>query len=306
MISISRILCPVDFSAASQHALAHAAALAAWYDAALTVQYVYAVGVPAAALAPGLGPIGAAAVLGVVDETQLLRDLQHFAATTPPMRSGTAFTVTPGPTARAIVEEARTAAADLIVLGTHGRSGFDRLMLGSTTEKVLRAAPCSVLTVPPAATAAPAPHLFARIVAATDFSAASEQALRYALSLAQEANARLTVLNVVQMPDTSGEWISAGAPDWRAMAEDIVAVARQRVTDAIPARARQWCDIVERVETGRAYQAILRVAAEDRAGLIVMGVHGHGVVDRLFFGSTTQHVVRQATCPVLTVRRAAD
>jgi nucleotide-binding universal stress UspA family protein len=108
------------------------------------------------------------------------------------------------------------------------------------------------------------------------------------------------------MPDTSGEWIPAGAPDWRAMKEDIIAVARQRVADAIPADARQWCEVVERVETGRSYQEILRVAAEDGAGLIVMGVHGHGVVDRLFFGSTTQHVVREATCPVLTVRHAAE
>src|SRR5688572_1615796 len=83
MITISRILCPVDFSEASQHALAHAAALAAWYDAALTVQYVYAAGVAPAALAPGLGPMGGAAVLGVVaDETHLLRDLQRFAAAT--------------------------------------------------------------------------------------------------------------------------------------------------------------------------------------------------------------------------------
>jgi nucleotide-binding universal stress UspA family protein len=63
-----------------------------------------------------------------------------------------------------------------------------------------------------------------------------------------------------------------------------------------------YCHIEERVETGQPYRELLRVAAEKSAGLIVIGAHGHGVLDRMFFGSTAQHVVRQAACPVLTLR----
>lgn len=97
--------------------------------------------------------------------------------------------------------------------------------------------------------------------------------------------------------------------DWAAESEEgkgcvdrWKASALSRLHGLVPDDARVYCHIDERVDTGEPYREILRVAGEQRAGLIVIGAHGHGVLDRMFCGSTAQHVVRQAVCPVLTLR----
>ncbi len=302
MTAITRILCPVDFSDASKHALTHAVALARWYSARLTVQHVYRIAIPAAALSPGMGSIGAEAVMmATVDEGALRADLERFVRSVASDLT-VEYLIAEGDAANAIAAAAK--GYSLIVLGTHGRSGFERLILGSVTEKVLRKAPCAVLTIPPAssgpASSPVAPRLFARIVVATDFSAASDQAVRYALSLAREADAHLTVVHVLTIPDTAGEWLyGREAED---LVRDATDTARQLLAKAVPAAAREGCTVVERLEKGKPYERIVNLATTDNAGLIVLGAHGHGMVDQLFFGSTAQHVVRQAHCPVLTVR----
>jgi nucleotide-binding universal stress UspA family protein len=82
----------------------------------------------------------------------------------------------------------------------------------------------------------------------------------------------------------------------------ILADARTRVEALVPEEARNWCEPETRIVCGKPYQEILRVANNDVADLIVLGVHGYGPIDRMLFGSTPQQVVRQATCPVLTIR----
>jgi nucleotide-binding universal stress UspA family protein len=78
--------------------------------------------------------------------------------------------------------------------------------------------------------------------------------------------------------------------------------ARRRLEALVPDEARNWCEPDIRIGCGKPYREIVRIADEEGADLIVLGVHGAGAVDRMLFGSTTQHVVRQALCPVLTVR----
>jgi len=146
-----------------------------------------------------------------------------------------------------------------------------------------------------------------RIVCATDFSDCSTQALNYAMSLAQEADAQLTVLHVLEplqelAPDFFPSGL-AGSPSLReylAAAEDD---RRTRLQDAVPDTIRAYCDVRTILGSGTPWREILRVAAEHGSELIVIGIHGRGTVDLLFFGSTAQHVVRQAMCPVLTLRR---
>jgi nucleotide-binding universal stress UspA family protein len=87
-------------------------------------------------------------------------------------------------------------------------------------------------------------------------------------------------------------------PEYRRFLEED---ARRRLAEAVPDEARAWCEPVERVGCGKAYREILRVSTEEASDAIVMGVHGRGAAE-LFFGSTASHVVRQAACPVLTVR----
>jgi nucleotide-binding universal stress UspA family protein len=302
MIEITRILCPVDFSDFSQHALAHAGALARWYDARLTVMYVYGIGIPPAALAPGMGPVGAEAlILSLEDENQFMTDLRRLAADAGVSGDAVELKVLQGNVVESILEEAQSTRADLVVVGTHGRAGFERLVLGSVTEKLLRKLPCSVLTVPPRAATPPAARLFSNIVLATDFSEAATRALAHALSLAQEANARLTLVHVVEVPEATGEWIYT-TTDMETLVHSAMTASREQLAAAVPAAARDWCQVKERVEAGRSYREILRVAREEGADLIVVGAQGHGVIDRLLFGSTASHVVRQATCPVLAVR----
>jgi nucleotide-binding universal stress UspA family protein len=204
--------------------------------------------------------------------------------------------------------QAMASHSDLIVMGTHGRSGLERFMLGSITEKVLRHAGCPVLTVPPrVADAVPFPPvIFKRIVCAVDFSDCSMRALDYAMSLAQEANAQLTVLHVVEpLPDilTDGSETALGRPELiHEMAAAAETEGRARLEKAVPDPVRSFCQ-VETVQTvGKPYQEILKLAAAQASDLIVIGVHGRSAADLVLFGSTAQHVVRQAACPVLTLR----
>jgi nucleotide-binding universal stress UspA family protein len=78
---------------------------------------------------------------------------------------------------------------------------------------------------------------------------------------------------------------------------------RGRLKDAIPEAVRAYCTVDSVLATGKPYQEILRVAGEQKADLLVVGIHGRGAVDRLLFGSTAQHLVRQASCPMLTLRK---
>ena len=203
---------------------------------------------------------------------------------------------------RVIREEAEALPADLLVMGTHGRSGFEHLLLGSVTEKVLRRAPCPVLTVgevPPHPRKGP---LFRRIVCAADLTEASERTLEVALSLASENDARITLLHVVEsLPGETGSRLYLAVPEIGPLRRDLVDQARAQLRQAVPDAARDFCSVSERVETGSAWSEILRVADETDADLIVMGAHARGGMARMLFGSTASHVVRRATCPVLVI-----
>jgi nucleotide-binding universal stress UspA family protein len=241
--------------------------------------------------------------LGPVPRAHLQEELQRFAKPAADAGLETRVRLLEGNATRSILEEARDAGADLIVLGTHGREGFERLVLGSVAEKVLRQAACPVLTVgQPAAGPPPGPPLYGRILCAVDFSRCSLRALDYALSLAQEAKALLHVLHVLEWAPDQGIREHA-APD-PGLGDFLVREATQRLREAIPEEARDWCRPEEIVSTGKPYAAILREAREKGSELIVMGVRGRGALDLALFGSTTHHVVRQAPCPVLTIRES--
>ena len=305
MIDIRRILCPVDFSDCSRRALDHAVTIAGWYESTVTLLHVCAP-VPISAYAT-VAPMMPPTLVSGENRNDVLEAMKRFSATVDGTAVPLAFELGEGDAANEIVSSAATASSDLIVMGTHGRSGFERLILGSVTEKVLRKAASPVLTVPPrVGDATSPPHAtFKRILCAVDFSECSMRALDYAMSLAQESNSALTVLHVIEpLPATAFDGHEVVLADYTL--RDYLATAEKEgktnLAKAIPDRARDFCQIETMQTVGKPYREILRVAAENASDVIVIGVHGRGVVDLFFFGSTAQHVVRQAACPVLTMR----
>ena len=305
MVVIKRILCPVDLSEFSPHVVDRAVALARAYGAPICVLHVLpvAAGVTVVPFAPeGPSSFG----YHPVDRDQVLKDLPRLLALDKRGDVTIDVHVIKAPAVhQEILAAAERVGADLIVLGTHGRSGFDRLIFGSIAEKVLRTSRLPVLTVPPhVPDALPPGGQFRRILYATDFSPGSAGALHYAASLAQHAAAQLIAVHVVEPAPESSDPIVGVSIDLAAYELARQRQAAKHLQAAVPDSIRLGCDTAEVVTSGRPYVEILRVAAERQADLIVTSVHGRNAIDRLVFGSTTEQVVRRATCPVLTIRAA--
>jgi len=301
MIQFQRILCPVDFTEFSRHALDEAIAIAHLFDGCVTALHVFPVAIPA-------DPFG-----GLPDFQPFRLTDRHRAHI---LRQLSAFTTAEGAEPRRItvalregvdihaeiLDAANQMKSDVIVMGTHGRAGFQHVMLGSVAEKVLHKASCPVLTVPPrgpdAVPAGPVP--FARILCGVDFSECSLTALRQAVTLASQAGAHLDVLSVVQLVPM---YESTGAVPlyYPGLLDDLKADVQKRLDAEITTIAGD-VKIERFVTAGSPHREIIRVAAERQAELIVLGAFSHGVIDHMFFGSTTNHVVRRARCPVLTVK----
>lgn len=301
-IEIDRILCPVDFSELSAPALERAVSLGNWFDARIEVLHV----IPLLPF-PMPGDMGPAyypdpLAVAATEREQAAKSIGDLAA---PFRDAGVpieTKVLKGEPWRVILEEAEALPADLLVIGTHGRSGFERLLLGSVTEKVLRRARCPVLTVGHASPSQLTGPLFRRILCAADLTQASEQTLDVALSLGIDNDAQVTLLHVIDTPP-GDTWagLHLAAPEVGPSRHEFVARARAELRKAVPVAARSCCEVTERVETGAPWSEILRVASEVDADLIVMGAHTRGAVERVFLGSTASNVVRRAACPVLLI-----
>jgi nucleotide-binding universal stress UspA family protein len=295
---IRRILCPIDFSEFSDRALGYAVALARAGEAEITALHVFAWMAPSEDLpdyvqVPVLRPEG---------RQHLLEDLIRFTDRVNVAGVSVNAVLREGRPVTEILQKAKGWPADLIVMGTHGRSGYERMILGSLTEKVLRKSPCPVLTVTrsanaPRGDAAP----FARILCPIDFSQPSLRALEQAFSFVDQPVSSLVVLHVLDaLPDEGiPQNVHFSVPEYRRyLRRD----AEQRLRAAVPDEVRKRCVVEEVVALGAAHRAIVRIAQEREVDLIAMGIHGRGAVDLALFGSTTNHVVREAHCPVLTLR----
>lgn len=187
--------------------------------------------------------------------------------------------------------------ADLAVLGTSGRTGAEKLKLGSVAEEIFRRSPIPVLTIGPLVRRRVhnAGH-FHCVLLTTDFSPESLVAVPYALSLAQYSRARLILLHVIpRQPEASSP----------PSAELSVATALHQLYELLPPRADSWCRPEALVEYGEPAARILRVAKDRGADLIVMGVRdaaGHLAAATHGERTTAHTIVAHAKCPVLTVR----
>jgi nucleotide-binding universal stress UspA family protein len=185
--------------------------------------------------------------------------------------------------------------ADLIVVGTSGRRGIGKFILGSVAEEILRRAKCPVLTVGPHSPAEPPQEAkFGKIVYATNFGDGSPAAAAYAVALAQEYQAHLTLLHVIEHPKT-GELVRP---------HELEAAALDHLHRLIPGDAELWCEPKAIVLHGSPAERILETAKNENADLIVMGVReARGVLRATHLPAAVAHqIVSEAICPVLTVR----
>ncbi|ADB61954.1 UspA domain protein [Haloterrigena turkmenica DSM 5511] len=200
---------------------------------------------------------------------------------------------------KAILEYAANNGIDAIVMGTRGRRGVGRLLLGSVTESVVRDATVPVLVVR-GASEVKRRYPFETILVPTDGSVHAEVALERALAIARHDDATVHVLSVVD--------VTPAAIDDRndLRLERLENYARDVVDDAIAAAEKSSVDTVSTVQYGSIDKQIRTYADEIDADLIVMGTHGRSGLDRLLLGSATERVLRTAKTPVLTVRASTD
>lgn len=299
-IHLQSILVATDFSSASEKALRHALSIARHYDSKLYVMHVVSslglnmTGPDAVAAATTVAQRDAMLAERKLVASGVLRDLRHHVI----VRSGDVWSE--------LQAEIKQQAIDLVVVGTHGRTGLKRLVLGSIAEQVFRNACCRVLTVGPGspvdanleADGTPRSLLFA-----SDFSDASLRALPYATSLANQRGTKLVLLHVLSpVPKIDGNrWYTASdVVEMRGAAESEARKRLQQLIANVPLAVEPQCI----VNLGEPTEGILRTASELHSEVIVLGLRCKDHVETMSHlpWSTAYDVVCNAVCPVLTVR----
>jgi nucleotide-binding universal stress UspA family protein len=297
MLNITKILCPMDFSEYSARALEYASSLAEHYESRLYVQHVIPELATVYPYFPSHGMVTADFDRSVRCDAE--ERLQEAVRDRAPNGLKAETAVSEGVVSDAILSFGETHKVDLIVMGTHGRRGLDHLMMGSVTERVLRRSNCPVLAVrrpahdfvDPKGSGDPV-HIH-KVLYCTDFSGPAKHALPYALSLAEEYEAELTLLHVIE---SEPKGFAPGLIP-QATIDDLCRALKAQV----PTDALAWCSVNPLVRTGRPYQQISQVAAEQQTDLVVVGVRGRGAADLALFGSTTHRVIQMGPSPVLVV-----
>ncbi len=232
-----------------------------------------------------------------------------LAATAERLRAGGLSVTTHDPVgipSQEILSLASSWPADLLIMGTQGRTGLDHVLIGSTAERVVRTAACSVLTVRASAPAGEAvgdpaasnDAAFQRLLVPLDFSESSHRVLREAIRLARGCGAALMLLHVVEPVGYGVDFTIRHVLSGSALREDLRGTLDVRVAEC---RA-QGVTADGQVVPGVPVDVILRAAEASKSDLIVMGTHGRRGWSHLRFGSVAEAVVRYAHCPVLTVR----
>lgn len=291
MLNIEAILFPTDFSEAAEAASVHAVHLARRFDAALHVLHV----------APS-----AEGGSDVLEESRRISRVVKSGVST------TRVQVQDRPVPDGILDYAEDHAVDLIVMGTHGRTGIGRLVMGSVAEAVVRKAPCPVFAVrakeddpsKPQQDDAPAPETKAgdveRILVPIDFSASSVAAFKHARALAIAYGASLDLLYISPQPDFK----APAAVDAKSSGLSRRRREQAQLEALVEAAHLKEAGVEAAVHVEYSYPdgGILRFARREDTDLIVMATHGRTGLKRFPMGSVAERVIRQAPCPVFVVK----
>ncbi len=215
--------------------------------------------------------------------------------------------VVSGPVAKTISDLVKEKGVDLAIVTTHGRKGLRRLFLGSVTEQLLRTVACPLLIVGDhgrdrVIQQEKKEFRFEKIVVGCDFSKDSSLAVDYAFSLAQEFQAEIHLVHVIEAfiyrDAMLSDYLRVDAVDGQ------TELCRERLSAIVPEEAENWCKVKCVCIDGKPFEELTRYANQIRADLMVMGVRGHGLVETLLLGSTTDRVIRRVACPVMSVCQA--
>jgi nucleotide-binding universal stress UspA family protein len=288
-VKLKNILFATDFTPSAQLALSYACNLAHAYDAE-----VYSVNVlPHLVFVEGVEPDPEQIRLQAEQQLAALVGSESFKGIRHEER------IMQGEVAEVLAKLVRNCEIDLIVIGTSGRKGLQKLLMGSVAEEVFRNAECPVLTVGPHATYSPADGKVRHILYATDFGPESVHGLPYAISLAEENRARLTLLHVAPEPGVALPEPEPGAspvldPD------EVAASTEKQLRALIPEGAQLWHDPEYMVQFGPPAETIVNVAAQ-RADMIVLGVKRPTALTKHLGAGVAYRVACDAMCPVLSV-----
>ncbi len=294
-IALKNILFATDFSPCSEAALPYALSVARRYGATLHAAYVAPRDADLLLMSQESWP---AAV--ELQQNRIEEYLEHLEKQLHGLPHD--FVTPKGNVAEALAFVIEDRDIDLLVLGTHGRSGLSKLFLGSVAEEIFRSAICPVLSIGPYVPRQPKGEIrLYHILYATDFGEDSLAALPYALSFAEEDEANLTLLHVVEQPE-------AGIADL----EEVKSSLMFRLKGLVPREAEPWCRVEYLVEFGQQFappaERIVEITRAQAADLIVLGARPARGKLRLgsHSASTTARVLTQAASPVLTVRANAE
>ncbi|MBV0924479.1 universal stress protein [Halomicroarcula limicola] len=291
------ILIPTDGSEHAVRAAEHGAYIADAFDA--TLHLLTVVDVDAAA-----GPFSA----GGVDEEYVER-LKSKARTAIDALDGAVSavetvqsSVVTGQPSTAILDYVADRDVDLVAMGTHGRRGLSRYLVGSVAERVVRQSPVPVLTVRASERSA-VEEGYDQILVPTDGSDYAAAAVAHALAIAERAGARVHAVSVVNLGDIA-TGADVGVPP--EFVEQFETLAEEAVVSVATAARERGLDVETSVSSGVPARELLDYVEENPIDLVVMGTHGRTGWDRLLLGSTAERLVRRSPTPVLTVRRSDE
>jgi nucleotide-binding universal stress UspA family protein len=302
MPASKQILFPTDFSVYANHAYQYAIGLAKKRGG--TIHLLHVLDVNLFTLGSGHGIWLAGSDMARVEQSMTEHAesrLNHLAEQAAEHGVNAKQHIVKGSPGQTISEQAAALGCGLVVLATHGRSGIDHLVFGSTAERVVRESPIPVLAVKHPEHEFVDPFnldvLLKRILFPTDFSPYSERGLPYAVHLCKEFGATLVLLHINDLPLILPEYLPELSASPTQDLEQYGLESLERLAGEITG-----AEVETLQATGRPHTEIAKVVEDQDIDLVVMPTHGRGGISHLLLGSVAEKVIRSAKCPVLTVR----
>ncbi len=303
MIGIRRILVPVDFSEPSKTAVNYGLSLALQFNAKLMLAHI----VPSSTTLAYTFPVESFSF-----EKEQADNAKSMLPTLVPeayrAQVDLETIVKVGEVRSELLGIVSDSKIDLVVMGTHGRNAFDRFLLGSLTERMLRKLPVPVLTVshldPAKALHSVGPVPLRHVLYATDLSDSADVGLKFSCELARGTGARLTVLHALKITETI-YWGSEGGFLTNEL-ETVRQNTLKRLVESVPLDWVQGINVRPRMVEGDPFKEILKASDEGEVDLIVMNLHGRSFIERALLGSTAERVIRSAHVPVLSIPVPAE